>query len=98
LKTNSRGGTSADERVREAVALHRQGQRQKADRIYRQVLRAHPGHPDALHFSGLLAHQCGDDETAVLRIRKAIEARPDYADAFKNLGNIMLGLDRFAEA
>jgi len=78
--------------------LHRQGQPSKAGAIYRQVLRDHPDHPDALHFSGLLAHQLGDDEAAIDRIRRALQLRPDYADAHKNLGNILLGLDRFAEA
>jgi predicted TPR repeat methyltransferase len=87
-----------DEEVSHAVALHRAGQRAQAGKIYRRVLKSHPDHPDALHFSGLLAHQLGDDKTALASIRRAIALKPDYADAIKNLGNILLGEQEHAEA
>jgi predicted TPR repeat methyltransferase len=98
LKTARRAASSVDEELSRAVALHREGQRTQAGRIYRKVLKSHPDHPDALHFSGLLAHQLGDEKTALALIRRAIEVKPHYADAIKNLGNILLGEDEHAEA
>lgn len=98
MKTAKRAARSVDEELSQAVALHREGQRAQAGKIYRKVLKSHPDHPDALHFSGLLAHQLGDDKTALASIRRAIEVKPHYADAIKNLGNILLGEEEHAEA
>lgn len=40
--------------VARAVRWHRQGQFDRAEPVYREVLAQQPGNPDALHFPGLL--------------------------------------------
>ena len=51
-----------------AVDHHRNGRLQDAERLYRQVLLAHPDQPDALHLLGSIASQVGQPEAAVALI------------------------------
>ena len=68
------------------VAYQKHGQLAEAAQIYRRVLEAAPGHPDALHFSGVLAHQEGRSEEAVSLIERSLAADPEQADCHSNLG------------
>ncbi len=68
------GGTA--ERISRAVALHRAGQVDQAERLYQEVLRVERNHPDALHLLGAIALQRGDLRQAETRVRQAIAARP----------------------
>jgi predicted TPR repeat methyltransferase len=52
------------------------------------VLEADPDHADALHFSGVLAHQRSRSEEAVALIERSLELEPDQADWYSNLGNV----------
>jgi Flp pilus assembly protein TadD/2-polyprenyl-3-methyl-5-hydroxy-6-metoxy-1,4-benzoquinol methylase len=60
----------------EAVRLHQAGQIDKAALLYRRVLAADPGNPDALHLLGMAALQQGQAREAADLIGKAI-ARHD---------------------
>jgi len=82
----------------EALAHHRDGRLDRADALYRHVLRADPRQPDALHLSGLIAHGRGDETRARSLIETAIAADP-RAPAYPNsLGVVLLALDRPGEA
>jgi predicted TPR repeat methyltransferase len=60
-----------------------------AAEIYRNILEAKPDHPDALHFSGVLAHQQAQSEQAVDLIARSLELEPDRADWHSNLGIVL---------
>jgi len=60
-----------------------------AAEIYRSILDAKPDHPDALHFSGVLAHQQAQSEQAVALIARSLELEPDRADWHSNLGIVL---------
>ena len=60
-----------------------------AAEIYRSILEAKPDHPDALHFSGVLAHQQAQSEQAVALIARSLELEPDRADWHSNLGIVL---------
>jgi predicted TPR repeat methyltransferase len=75
-------------RVSAAIALHRNGQLEEAEKIYRALLEADPGNVDALHFMGVMRHQQGRTLQALELVSRAITLRPDYVDAINNLGNI----------
>lgn len=47
-----------------------------------------PDHPRVLHGMGLLSFRNGQNEAGEKYLKKAIEVKPDYADAYFNLGNI----------
>jgi predicted TPR repeat methyltransferase len=69
-----------------ALALQQAEQWAAAEDIYRTVLEAAPNHADALHFSGVLAHQRGRTEDAVALIERSLELQPERADWYSNLG------------
>jgi hypothetical protein len=51
-----------DEAVAIAVQLQQNEQFVAAGDLYRQVLEVAPDYPDAVHYSGVLAHQTGRSE------------------------------------
>jgi predicted TPR repeat methyltransferase len=69
-----------------ALALQQAEQWAAAEDIYRTILEAAPNHADALHFSGVLAHQRGRAEDAVALIERSLELEPERADWYSNLG------------
>lgn len=82
----------------EAVDCHRQGLLDKADSLYNRILLSNPNHLDALHYSGLLAHQRGDYEQAVRFADRAIVLRPENASFHNNRGVSLKLLGRLADA
>ena len=73
----------------DAVEHQRSGRFSQAEAIYRQVLRHEPDNANAHQMLGLLAHQAGDNETAITCIGKAIAARPGSALYRFNLGIVL---------
>jgi predicted TPR repeat methyltransferase len=53
---------------------------------------------DALHFLGVLEHQCHNDQLAFEYLQRALQLRPDVPGIHQNLGNILLELKRIDEA
>ncbi|GAA5182373.1 tetratricopeptide repeat protein [Niveibacterium umoris] len=87
-----------DEAVACAVELHRRNQFDAAESLYLRILDVAPGHPDVLHFLGVLANQRGRVGQAVELIKQAINAVPDFPDFHNNLGNILALSGRLNEA
>ena len=81
-----------------AQKMHRAGHLPEAEKIYRAVLERQPGHPDALHFLGVLEHQRGDTEAAIGLIRRAIASMPGEPGPWNNLGNVFVETGRIDEA
>ena len=69
--------------------LHQTEQWAAAGEVYRTILEAAPDHADALHFSGVLAHQQAQGEQAVALIERSLELEPDRADWYSNLGIVL---------
>lgn len=81
------GGGSLEVLLQQAVALHRSGDLDGAEQVYRNVLRLSPGDPHSTHYLGLIALQRGHAEEAVKLIRAAIAITPSVAEFHVNLGN-----------
>ena len=71
-----------------ALELHQAGRLGEAMSQCRDILRHDPSHPAAWNLLGFLQHQDGDDAGAIEAFQSAITAKPDFADAYFNLGNI----------
>ncbi|CAO3440014.1 tetratricopeptide repeat protein [Azospirillum endophyticum] len=84
--------------LREALAHHRAGDLEKAERTYRALLAADGGNADALHLLGVLHHQRGLDDEAVRLIGRAVARRPGMAEQHANLGLALHALGRLDEA
>jgi predicted TPR repeat methyltransferase len=57
--------------------------------VYRRILEVAPDFPDAVHYSGVLAHQEGRSEQAVALIERSLELEPDRADWHSNLAIVL---------
>jgi predicted TPR repeat methyltransferase len=88
-RTSSDRDLTLDEAVSVAVALQQAEQWAAAEDIYRTILEAVPDHADALHFSGVLAHQRGQGDDAVALIERSLELEPERADWYSNLGIVL---------
>ncbi len=82
----------------QAIEYHQTDQLFKAQEIYKQILFIDPNHPDALHLSGIIAHQIGKNEIAISLITRAIHANSDNHIFHKNLGSIFQALKNYKKA
>ncbi len=81
-----------------ATRLHRQDKLAEAERHYRAVLQAYPGHSGALHGVGLICIQGNRLEDAEECLRLAVQAAPGDSAIRGHLGLTLLRLGRYAEA
>jgi len=82
-----------------AVAHHQAGRLDRAELLYKKVLRKAPTMPDALHLLGLIALSHGRAARAVELIQKALKHySADIAEVHMNLGNAYLAAERRADA
>jgi predicted TPR repeat methyltransferase len=89
---------SIEDALRLAIYLHRSGELDDAEVLYKRILDAAPDHPDAHQFLGVLSHQRGDSDAAIDLIEKSIGLDPGKPDRYNNLGNVLLEVERLAEA
>ncbi|MCE9564162.1 MAG: tetratricopeptide repeat protein [Planctomycetes bacterium] len=69
----------------DAIQLHKQGELDQAELIYRQILDEIPTYSDAIHLLGVIAHQRGQFGRAVTLIKKAVSLAPDAGTYYCNL-------------
>ena len=89
---------TVDEAVVLANTLQREEQFAAAGALYDRVLEVAPDHPDALHYSGVLAHRQGRSDEAVALIQRSLALMPDQSDAHSNLGIVLQSQGRWDEA
>ena len=83
---------------RRAIELHQQGRLADAERLYRQILTAMPGHFDALHLLAVVKGQQDQFEAAAELFEQALGINPDSAAALSNFGNVLQALGRYTQA
>lgn len=89
---------TVDEAVAIGIQLQRREQFREAHEFFRWVLNTVPGHPCALHYSGVLAHQQGQNGEAISLIERSLALVPDRADWRSNLGIVLQSDGRFEDA
>jgi predicted O-linked N-acetylglucosamine transferase (SPINDLY family) len=87
-----------DGTAQRAVALHRSGKLDEAEKLYRSVLAASPGDVDATHLLGVLLCGKRQFDEGLRLIRRAIELTPTFAPMHNNLGTALLAAKRAADA
>jgi predicted O-linked N-acetylglucosamine transferase (SPINDLY family) len=90
--------TLLQSRFREGMALHRQGNLDAAERIYREILGQQPRHFDAMHMLGVLRLQQRRTADGTALIRQAIAVNGEVASAHVNLGKALVAERRPDEA
>lgn len=88
--------------IEQAIALgwqhHQSARYAEAESVYRQILAAHPNHPDALHMLGVLAAQVGRADVAIELIGQAIRLNPSQGGYYSNYGHVLTLAGRLDEA
>jgi predicted TPR repeat methyltransferase len=81
-----------------AIQCQKNEQLDEAEALFRKVLDVAPDLADALHFSGVLAHQQGRSEEALALIARSLEAEPEQADWQSNYGVVLQSTGRLGDA
>ena len=81
-----------------AMEHHQNGAITKAEKYYKRVLKINPNHVDALHLSGVIAHQLGRTLRAIKLIQTAIANDKNQAVFHNNLAIIYNKNSHWAEA
>jgi tetratricopeptide (TPR) repeat protein/2-polyprenyl-3-methyl-5-hydroxy-6-metoxy-1,4-benzoquinol methylase len=90
--------SDAEQRFAQALKLHQSGRLDEAERSYRQVLRRHPDHLDALNLLGVLALQAGRNEEAIDLVTRALARNDRVADFHNNIAEAYRRTGRLDEA
>jgi predicted TPR repeat methyltransferase len=80
---------SLEEALSIAILLQQNEHWAAAADIYRSILDVAPDYADALHYSGVLAHQQGRSDEAVSLIERSLLLEPERADWHSNLGIVL---------
>ena len=84
--------------LKEAVAAHKEGKLQDAERLYRAILQAQPKHPDANHNLGVLAVAVGKPLESLPLFQLALEVNPRIDQFWLSYVDALIRLERFEEA
>jgi tetratricopeptide (TPR) repeat protein len=82
----------------QALALHREGQFEEAEKAYKRVLLAKPNHADALQLMGTIAIQTGRMQRGAELIGKSLALNPNQPSAQSNLGFALREVGRLEES
>src|SRR5271166_2574512 len=80
---------NTDELIQTAIRHQQAGQPAEAKRIYDEILKEQPEHPEALGMLATLSLQSGDIDLAIDLLRHATLSSPGFAAAHKNLGALL---------
>lgn len=81
-----------------ALQLHGQGRLDDARQAYLAILNAQPDDDAALHYLGILEHQCGRSEEGLDLLARALDLVPPQAERLNDLGNVLSQLERLDDA
>jgi len=89
---------SRDAALREGLAHHQAGRLDRAEIIYRRMLREWPDDAHACHLLGAVALQSGDADEAIELMSRAIWLAPQEPHFHYNLGNAFKDVGELAKA
>ena len=92
------GTVTLAEALQRAVEMLREERIDEADALLERIAEAAPGHPDVLHFLGVLRHAQERNDEGIALIRASLERSAEQPGAWNNLGNLLLHAQRFDEA
>ena len=90
--------STVDAQFRKALAFHQQNQLEAAERLYRDILKAHPRHASTLHMLALVCRRKNERQEALQLLTLAISLNKADPAAYSNLGNLLTDLGRGNEA
>ncbi|MEE4354953.1 MAG: tetratricopeptide repeat protein, partial [Desulfococcaceae bacterium] len=97
-KTGEKTSPNLNREFQKALAFHQKEELNKAEVIYRNILRQDPEHSQAMHLLGVIAYQVKRHDMAEKLIRKAIRLNPKESGYYSNLGLVLQAQARYHEA
>ena len=94
----SEASTESKELLKQAIALHRDGNLTQSESLYHKVLELDPKQTDAMQLLGVIAAQLGNTSLAIERVNQSIAINPNQPGALNNLGNMLVREERYDEA
>jgi uncharacterized protein (TIGR02466 family) len=91
-------GNLSSNALSEALSLHKSGQIQQAQILYKKILKSEPQNPQLLNYFGVLKAQIGDRDGAIDLLEQAVEIDPQNFGYLNNLGNVYRSADRLDDA
>ena len=88
---------SAD-RISEAAEFERNGEPNKAEDIYRDILKQDPDHVEAIRLLAAVAVKHKKFREAEVFLQRAVSLTPDYARVWMDLSNVQRELDEYGAA
>jgi predicted O-linked N-acetylglucosamine transferase (SPINDLY family) len=68
-----------------------------ASAIYHSILLEYPNNPRALRAIGVIAHLRGESQKSIELLSQAIELKPDFIDAYLDLGKVLFKESRYGD-
>ncbi len=90
--------SAIEETFHKATNLHRQGNRDEAERLYRGILRSNPDYVPAVVNLGVLMRESGRPTEAIEYYQKALALEPGNASTLGKLGHLLANLGHYEEA
>jgi len=98
INTNTPSKPSKEEIINQAIKFHLKGNISTATKYYQQLInQGCNDHRVFSNYAGIL-QSIGKLKEAEISLRKAIEIKPNFAEAHYNLGNILNDLGKLKEA
>ena len=85
-------------KLQQAATLLQGGRVAEGEALCRQVLKAAPAQPEALHLLAMAARARGAAAEAESLLRQAIQVAPDFVPGWYGLGMLLHGAGQFSEA
>jgi predicted O-linked N-acetylglucosamine transferase (SPINDLY family) len=80
------------------MASHKSGDLENAEKIYKQILSAHPDEPEIMHFLGIVAWQRHDYDQAIDLFKKVCDANPSNVQYHLEYADVLQENQKFKEA
>ncbi|WP_197493278.1 tetratricopeptide repeat-containing sulfotransferase family protein [Woeseia oceani] len=87
-----------EEEIKEAQALAEAGDKQRAEDVYRGILRKDPDHVEAARLLAGIAVEHERLQEAEIFLQRAVSLAPDYPRALVDLANVQRDQEKFDEA
>ena len=81
-----------------AIQYHRSGQFDKAEEIYKEIIKRYPEQAEAHNNMGVLFQEQDRNDEALVCFRKVVSIRSNFAEAHYNMGNVYREQGRSDEA
>ncbi len=98
IKTNTPSKLSKEQIIKQAIQFHSQGNISEAAKYYQYCINQGFENHIVLSNYGAILQDLGNLQDAELSYCKAIELKPNYAEAYSNLGNVLRDLGKLQDA